>query len=56
MRHARLGDRLPDLIVNPARPGRIEPRCRKRREKQYDLMNKPRHLLQLALKVRRENV
>ena len=55
MRHARAGDRLPDLIVNPWRPGRIEPRCRKPREKQYDLMNKPRHVLRLALKMRRDN-
>jgi hypothetical protein len=32
---------LPDL-VNPVRPGRIEPRCIKRRGKEYDRMNRPR--------------
>ena len=42
MRYARPGDRLPDLKLNPLRPNRAEPRCKKRRPKQYDLMNKPR--------------
>jgi len=32
----------PDLKVNPPRPGRCCPRVRKRRMKEYDLMNKPR--------------
>ncbi len=40
--HAQPGDELPELVVNPDRPGRYEPRVRKRRPKQYDLMNKPR--------------
>jgi len=52
MRHARPGDTLPDLIVNPLRPNRIEPRCRKRRPKEYDLMNKSRNVLRKALKNR----
>ena len=56
MRHARPSDRLPELIVNPWRPNRIEPRCRKRRPKQYDLMNKPRHALRNALRTRRRSV
>ncbi len=56
MRHARPGDRLPDLLINPARPNRIEPRCRKRRPKQYDLMNKPRHVLRKALQIQRKMV
>ena len=56
MRHARPGDRLVELVVNPWRPNRIEPRCRKRRPKQYDLMNKPRHVLRNALRRRRKNV
>src|SRR6059058_5014733 len=56
MRHARPGDRLAELIVNPLRPDRLEPRCRKRRPKQYDLMNKPRDVLRKALKKRRRNV
>lgn len=33
---------LIDLIVNPKRPGRVEPRVIKRRMKEYDLMKKPR--------------
>ena len=56
MRHARPGDHLPDLVVNPSRANRIEPRCRKRRPKQYDLMNKPRHVMRNALKTRGRNV
>jgi DDE family transposase len=52
MRHARRGDALPKLVVNPLRSNRIEPRCRKRRPKQYDLMNKPRDVLRKALKMR----
>jgi Transposase DDE domain len=56
MRHARQRDRLPDLIVNPSRPDRLEPRCRKRRPKQYDLMNKPRSVLRKALQTQGENV
>src|SRR4051812_38868419 len=31
-----------DLIVNRPRPGRSCPRVKKRRMKEYDLMNKPR--------------
>jgi hypothetical protein len=55
MRHARPGDVLPRLIVNPRRPDRVEPRCKKRRPKQYDLMNKPRDVLRKKLKNRRKN-
>ena len=54
MRHARPGDRLPDLVVNPYRPDRPEPACKKRRPKQYDLMNKPRDALRKALKNQRK--
>ena len=32
------------LRVNPHRPGRAEPRVKKRRPKQFDLMNQPRHV------------
>jgi hypothetical protein len=49
LRHAQPGDELPDLVVNPERPGRAEPRVRKRRPKQYDLMSKPRDQLRKAL-------
>ncbi len=45
---------LPNLMVNPQRPGRIEPRCRKRRPKQYPLMTQPRHELRKSLKKRRD--
>jgi Transposase DDE domain len=33
---------MPKLKVNPIRPGRYHPRVKKRRMKEYDLMNKPR--------------
>jgi hypothetical protein len=36
------GDQLSALVVNPHRPNRLEPRVRKRRTKEYPLMNKPR--------------
>lgn len=32
------GTPLPRLVVNPARPGRVEPRCQKRRGKNYPYM------------------
>jgi hypothetical protein len=37
------------LVVNPRRPGRVEPRVRKRRPKQYYLMTKPRSELRKSL-------
>jgi len=33
---------IPELIINPIRPSRHHPRVKKRRMKEYDLMNKPR--------------
>jgi hypothetical protein len=54
MRHAKLGDVLPALVVNPYRPNRVEPRCKKRRAKQYDLMTKPRAQLRKLLKNKRK--
>ena len=50
LRHARPGDVMPDLLVNPHRPGRAEPRAVKRRAKPHDLMNKPRDQMRKALK------
>ena len=47
---AKLGDELPDLVINPHRPGRIEPRARKRRPKNFPLMKKPRAALQQDLR------
>ncbi len=36
------GDPLTRLIVDPVRPNRFDPRVRKRRPKQFPLMNKSR--------------
>jgi hypothetical protein len=47
--NARPGDELSELVVNPSRPGRYEPRACKRRPKQYDLLNKPRAVLREEL-------
>jgi hypothetical protein len=44
------GEAMPELVVNPARPGRSEPRCKKRRPKQYDLMRVPRAELRRRLR------
>jgi hypothetical protein len=49
LREAQRGEELPPLRVNRERPGRVEPRARKRRPKQYDLLNKPRAVLRAAL-------
>jgi putative transposase len=46
---APLGAPPRKLVVLPIRPGRFEPRVRKRRPKEYDLMRKPRRQLQQAL-------
>jgi len=37
------------LVVNPSRRGRVEPRVKKRRPKQYTLMSKPRSELRKSL-------
>jgi hypothetical protein len=50
--HFEPGKRLETLallVVLPHRPGRVEPRVRKRRPKQYPLMKRPRSVLQKAL-------
>ena len=49
LRHVQPGQSLRDLELVPHRPGRHEPRVRKRRPKQYALMTKPRHELREAL-------
>jgi hypothetical protein len=41
---------LPELVVNPARPDRYEPRVRKRRPKPYPVMKKPRAELRKMLR------
>ncbi len=43
------GTPLPDLIVNPHRPGRAEPRCQKRRARKYPYMIRPRKVLRQRL-------
>ena len=44
---------LRDLVVNPHRPGRIEPRAVKRRPKEYDRLNKPRKQLRNTIRKKR---
>ena len=52
---AALWDDVPlDLKVNPLRPGRFQPRVRKRRSKKYSLMTKPRW--QLLQEMQRQRV
>lgn len=45
---------LPELVVNPERPGRFEPRCIKRRPKQYERLKRPRNELRKRLRNRRD--
>jgi hypothetical protein len=45
---------LPDLVVNPERPDREEPRCIKRRMKKYHLMKVPRRELRKRLRNQRD--
>ena len=54
LRSARPGEEVPRLRVNPRRPGRHEPRVRKRRPKQYDLMRRPRKELREKLFKKRQ--
>ena len=42
MRHARPGDEMPGLRLNPDRPDRLEPRRVKRRRKNYPYLIQPR--------------
>jgi hypothetical protein len=42
LQEARVGDEMPRLRVVPERPGRAEPRARKRRPKSYPLLTRPR--------------
>ena len=46
---AKRGDELPKLVVTSDRPGRVEPRVKKRRPKQYPWMRKPRSELRNRL-------
>lgn len=49
LRSWRPGKVLPRLIVNPLRPGRVEPRVVKRRPTKYKLMTEPRYVLRKRL-------
>jgi hypothetical protein len=49
LRHADAPAPLPALTLNPWRPGRLEPRVRKRRPKQFPPMQRPRAELRKAL-------
>lgn len=40
---------LTHLLVNPFRPGRLEPRVKKHRPKEFPFMTKPRALLRQQL-------
>jgi hypothetical protein len=50
LRGAEEGEEMPALVVNPERPGRYEPRVRKRRPKQYPVMKRPRAELRKGLR------
>jgi hypothetical protein len=50
LRGAEAGEEMPELVVDPWRPGRSEPRCKKRRPKQFDLMRVPRAELRQRLR------
>jgi hypothetical protein len=50
LRGAEAEEAMPELVVNPWRPGRSEPRCKKRRPKQFDLMRLPRAELRKRLR------
>jgi hypothetical protein len=46
---AKPGEAMPRLVMNPSRPGRFEPRVRKRRPKEFPVMKKPRRELRKEL-------
>jgi len=50
LRDGEEGEEMPELVVNPARPGRGEPRVKKRRPKPYPLMRRPRAELRKRLR------
>jgi hypothetical protein len=54
LRDVKPGTELTELVVNPSRPDRLEPRVIKRRMKPFTLMTKPRHKLRKALQRKRD--
>jgi hypothetical protein len=53
LRDAKADTQLTQLLVNPLRPNRLEPRVIKRRMKEYPLMRKPRNVLRKSLQRKR---
>lgn len=49
LRHAQPDEPLPDLLIVPWRPGRVEPRAVKRRPKEYPRLTRPREQLRQEL-------
>jgi len=54
LRDSEPGTPLSDLVLNPSRPDRVEPRVLKRRMKEYTLMKKPRRVLRKALERKKD--
>lgn len=52
LRLGDLGATLPTLIINPLRPGRLEPRVLKRQKKEFPYMTLPRAQLKSQLRAR----
>jgi hypothetical protein len=50
LQQARPGEEVPALVVHPLRPGRFDPRVKKRRPKQYPRMTRPRAELKKHLR------
>ncbi len=50
LRQSKPGDDLPELVVHPSRPGRYDPRVKKRRPKEYPRMTRPRAELKKRLR------
>ena len=50
LQNADPGEDLPDLVVNPRREGRHEPRVTKTRHGSYPVMTRPRNALRKTLK------
>jgi hypothetical protein len=51
---AHPGEPLPDLLINPSRPDRHEPRVVKDRQDSYPYLNKPRSIMRNALQKQRD--
>ena len=54
LRHCPDRIRTTDIVVNPDRPGRDEPRVLKRRKDTYRYMTRPREILRQELGITRD--